>query len=326
MASDPPDRPELAQWKKITTEIDTYHVDFTNRLGSGRFAKVYSAYSKRKEGSVAVKVLMKKETSKENLKNEVEILQKLKHPNIVKFYDCLEESDRIYIFTKKMETDMLEEILESAEMHLDERTTRFFIVQILEAVRYLHSKNVAHCDLKPENVLLQNVLSKDPHPFIQLCDFGYARDMNKFDRRDSVKGTPQYSAPELLLEIKYSRAIDIWSIGVIIFVSLTGSFPFDGAEAEDIAADIEKKLEKPDEMYPDAKFGEVSGEGVELMKVILSNRYSKLSVSQIFRSPWFYDEQLNEDLGILEKRLNARIYTDTLNFIKRNSKSRPHSK
>ena len=137
---------------------------------------------------------------------------------------------------------MLEMILSSEQGRLSERITKFLVTQILVALKHLHTKNIVHCDLKPENVLLSSdsdfpqvriLTSRHARTFLQvkLCDFGYARIIGKKSFRKSIVGTPAYLAPEVLYtdvlkKQGFNRSLDIWSTGVIIYVSLSGQFPF----------------------------------------------------------------------------------------------------
>ena len=297
--------------KVITTKSDKYKINLKNLLGDGAFAKVYSADSAKRKQVVAVKIINKSELAvkhRENLRNEVRILRSLNHPNIMRFIDVHDESKFFYIFTTKMRTDMLEEILASPKSHLDERITRFLTMQIISAVKYLHSQDIAHCDLKPENVLLDNLLKNSSLPKIEICDFGYARSMTAVSLRQSVKGTPFYSPRELLLVQKHDRSIDIWSIGVIVFVALSGTFPFDGNEANDIAADIQRKLKNANLLYKKVFFAGVSEEAVNLLKMIISTDYSDLTVQKVTKNKWFNNKILKQDLMALEKRLKTKIY------------------
>jgi len=298
--------------KIISTKNDTYQINYKDKLGDGAFAIVYSAMSKKRREAVAVKIVETTKLTakgKENLRNEVRTLISIDHPNIVKLFDVHDEAGYFYIFTRKMQTDMLEEIVASPQQHLDERTTRFLVMQILHAIAYLHNEDIAHCDIKPENVLLESVLKLSPFPLIQLCDLGYARMMNAASIRQSTKGTALYSARELLLETSHDRSTDIWSVGVIVYVSLSGTFPFLGGDQDDIAADIKRKLKKPHKMYTEDAFFEISKEGLDFMKLILNSNYSNLTVVMLMKNPWFLDEQLLQDLKILEKRYNKDIYT-----------------
>lgn len=133
---------------------------------------------------------------KDTLRNEIAILQKLNHPGIITLEAVFEFPDKIYLVMEKMRADMLEMILSNRNGRLNERITKFLMVQILTALKYLHEQDIAHCDLKPENVLLSS--AETDFPQTKLCDFGFARMIEENTFRKTVVGTPAYMAPELL--------------------------------------------------------------------------------------------------------------------------------
>ncbi|XP_056021633.1 serine/threonine-protein kinase D1-like isoform X16 [Ostrea edulis] len=194
-------------------------------LGSGQFGIVYGGKHRKTNREVAIKVIDKLRfpTKQEaQLKNEVSILQNLHHPGVVNLEKMFETPERIFVVMEKQKGDMLEMILSSLKGRLSERVTKFLISQILMALKHLHSKHIVHCDLKPENVLLS---SETAFPQVKLCDFGFARIIGEKSFRRSVVGTPAYLAPEVLKSKGYNRSLDMWSVGVVIYVSLSGTFP-----------------------------------------------------------------------------------------------------
>uniref|UniRef100_A0A672SYR0 protein kinase C n=1 Tax=Sinocyclocheilus grahami TaxID=75366 RepID=A0A672SYR0_SINGR len=140
------------------------------------------------------------------------------------------------------------------------------ILQILAALRHLHFKNIVHCDLKPENVLLA---SADPFPQVKLCDFGFARIIGEKSFRRSVVGTPAYLAPEVLLNQGYNRSLDMWSVGVIMYVSLSGTFPFNEDE------DINDQIHNAAFMYPPNPWKQISPEAIDLINNLLQVKMRK---------------------------------------------------
>ncbi|KAF3837215.1 hypothetical protein F7725_004679, partial [Dissostichus mawsoni] len=202
-----------------------YQISTDEVLGSGQFGIVYKGTHRKSGRPVAIKVIDKTRfpTKQETqLRNEVAILQNLSHLGVVLLEGMFETVEYVFVVMEKLHGDMLEMILSSERGRLPERNTRFLVTQILEALRYLHLKHIAHCDLKPENVLLA---SADPFPQVKLCDFGFARIIGEKSFRRSVVGTPAYLAPEVISSSGYNRSLDMWSVGVIMYVSLSGTFP-----------------------------------------------------------------------------------------------------
>ncbi|XP_034534524.1 serine/threonine-protein kinase D1, partial [Notolabrus celidotus] len=223
-------------------------------LGSGQFGIVYGGKHRKSGRDVAIKIIDKLRfpTKQESqLRNEVAILQSLHHPGVVNL-DCMFETpERVFVVMEKLHGDMLEMILSSERGRLPERITKFMVTQILVALRHLHFKNIVHCDLKPENVLLA---SADSLPQVKLCDFGFARIIGEKSFRRSVVGTPAYLAPEVLRNKGYNRSLDMWSVGVIVYVSLSGTFPFNEDE------DINDQIQNAAFMYPPHPWKKVSTE------------------------------------------------------------------
>ncbi|XP_023202394.1 serine/threonine-protein kinase D3-like [Xiphophorus maculatus] len=246
----------------VGVDISSVYQIFTDEvLGSGQFGVVYKGTHRKLGRSVAIKVIDKTRfpTQQERqLRNEVAILQNLSHHGVVVLEGMFETPRHVFVVMEKLHGDMLEMILSSEKGRLPERITRFLVIQILEALRYLHLKHVAHCDLKPENVLL---VSADPFPQVKLCDFGFARIIGEKSFRRSVVGTPAYLAPEVISSSGYNRSLDMWSVGVIMYVSLSGTFPFNEDE------DIRQQITNAAFMYPRQPWANISLEGLGFWKL-----------------------------------------------------------
>ncbi|XP_041669010.1 serine/threonine-protein kinase D1 [Cheilinus undulatus] len=273
-------------------------------LGSGQFGIVYGGKHRKSGRDVAIKIIDKLRfpTKQESqLRNEVAILQSLHHPGVVNL-DCMFETlERVFVVMEKLHGDMLEMILSSEKGRLPERITKFLVTQILVALRHLHFKNIVHCDLKPENVLLA---SADSFPQVKLCDFGFARIIGEKSFRRSVVGTPAYLAPEVLRNKGYNRSLDMWSVGVIIYVSLSGTFPFNEDE------DINDQIQNAAFMYPPHPWKKVSNEAIDLINNLLQVKMRKrYSVDKTLSHPWLQDYQMWLDLRNLESRMNERYIT-----------------
>ncbi|XP_065451464.1 serine/threonine-protein kinase D1 isoform X2 [Chrysemys picta bellii] len=286
-------------------DISTVYQIFPDEvLGSGQFGIVYGGKHRKTGRDVAIKIIDKLRfpTKQESqLRNEVAILQNLHHPGVVNLECMFETPERVFVVMEKLHGDMLEMILSSEKGRLPERITKFLITQILVALRHLHFKNIVHCDLKPENVLLA---SADPFPQVKLCDFGFARIIGEKSFRRSVVGTPAYLAPEVLRNKGYNRSLDMWSVGVIIYVSLSGTFPFNEDE------DIHDQIQNAAFMYPPNPWKEISHEAIDLINNLLQVKMRKrYSVDKTLSHPWLQDYQTWLDLRELECKIGERYIT-----------------
>ncbi|XP_062239997.1 protein kinase D4 isoform X2 [Platichthys flesus] len=287
------------------TDVSSVYQIFTDEvLGSGQFGVVYRGTHRKSGRPVAIKVIDKTRfpTRQETqLRNEVSILQNLSHNGVVLLEGMFETVQYVFVVMEKLHGDMLEMILSNEKGRLPERNTRFLVVQILEALRYLHFKHIAHCDLKPENVLLA---SAEPLPQVKLCDFGYARIISEKSFRRTVVGTPAYLAPEVISSSGYNRSLDMWSVGVIMYVSLSGTFPFNEDE------DIKQQITNATFMFPRQPWASISLEAVSLINNLLRvSLRQRFSVGRALGHPWLQDFQLWCDLRAFEQRMGCRYLT-----------------
>lgn len=198
---------------------------FQKTVGEGNFAKVKLATHKITGAEVAVKVIDKTlldEKKIGKLYREVRIMKMLHHPNIVKLYEVIETKHTVFLV---MEYASGGELYDYLVVHgkMKEKDARAKFRQILSAVSYCHKKRVIHRDLKAENLLLDHNLD------IKIADFGFSNYFDPESKLDTFCGSPPYAAPELFQGRKYTGPeVDIWSLGVILYVLTTGCLPFDG--------------------------------------------------------------------------------------------------
>ncbi|XP_035775867.1 serine/threonine-protein kinase D3-like [Anopheles albimanus] len=290
--------------ERITDMSQLYQIFPDEVLGSGQFGIVYGGVHRKTHRTVAIKVIDKLRfpTKQEaQLKNEVAILQNLSHAGVVNLERMFETPERIFVVMEKLKGDMLEMILSHQNGRLNERVTKFLITQILVALKYLHSRNIVHCDLKPENVLLS---SDNEFPQVKLCDFGFARIIGEKSFRRSVVGTPAYLAPEVLRNKGYNRSLDMWSVGVIIYVSLSGTFPFNEDE------DINDQIQNAAFMYPPTPWKEISSDAIDLINNLLQVKQRKrFTVDKSLLHCWLQELQTWNDLRALEAQVGLRYLT-----------------
>ena len=167
------------------------------------------------------------------LKFEVDILKNLNNPNIVKLYEVYEDNTRIYLVTEFFEgVELFDEI--TTPGRFNEASAAHVMKQLLSAVQYCHKKNVCHRDIKPENIMI-NPKNKDQ---IKVIDFGTSQPYGQ-EHMHLVFGTPYYIAPEVL-QGDYDKQCDMWSIGVILFMMMSGCPPFSGANDQIIIQNVRK--------------------------------------------------------------------------------------
>ncbi|KAJ7980526.1 Protein kinase family protein [Quillaja saponaria] len=200
--------------------VENYHV--IELAGEGSFGKVYKGRRKYTGQTVAMKFIMKHGKSEKdihNLRQEIEILRKLKHENIIEMLDSFESPQEFCVVTEFAQGELFE-ILED-DRCLPEKQVQAIAKQLVRALHYLHSNRIIHRDMKPQNILIGS------GSVIKLCDFGFARAMstNTVVLR-SIKGTPLYMAPELVREQPYNHTVDLWSLGVILYELFVGQPPF----------------------------------------------------------------------------------------------------
>mmetsp|Transcript_10074 Transcript_10074/g.13137 ORF Transcript_10074/g.13137 Transcript_10074/m.13137 type:complete len:194 (-) Transcript_10074:105-686(-) len=175
------------------------------------------------------------EQEQERLEYEVSLMQQIKHPNIVALHSFFDEPQNYFLVMEKMSGGDLLSYLEKVSF-FDETQGRNIVKAIIDGVACLHSKNIAHRDLKPENILLDFTPNKNGinsnNQIVKLTDFGFAKQQNKPNSFKTICGTPAYIAPEILNAKPYGLSADMWSLGVIAYILLSGYQPFQGDDEE----------------------------------------------------------------------------------------------
>ncbi|ESN92380.1 hypothetical protein HELRODRAFT_142669, partial [Helobdella robusta] len=206
-----------------------------NTLGSGSYSKVTNLYFSKTLFKIfilvpvslaAVKIVDRLKTPKDYqekfMPRELELWPQLKHPNLVALLDCFQDARRVYMLLEYVPGgDALQYIQKNGA--IGETMARRWIKQIVDAVRYLHDRQISHRDLKLENILL----TEEGH--IKICDFGFIKhqqDHTELSR--TYCGSRSYAAPEILMGRPYDpKKTDVWAIGVILYIFVFGNMPFD---------------------------------------------------------------------------------------------------
>ena len=192
------------------------------QLGRGAFSVVHKVISKIDGQQRAVKICERGSMSsddEEALFREVDVMKKLNHPNIVQLTDFFVEADKYYLVLELLEGGELFDRIVKKKVY-NEKEARDCVKAILCGLKYMHDQNIAHRDLKPENLLLA---SAEDDVSVKIADFGFAAFRSQGVGMETQCGTPNYVAPEILKgDGDYSKAVDMWSMGVITYIILGG--------------------------------------------------------------------------------------------------------
>ncbi|CAK65879.1 unnamed protein product (macronuclear) [Paramecium tetraurelia] len=280
---------EQASQKEKEEEISYQLQNFTfkNVLGAGLFGKVLLAEHIKTKQYFAIKIIDKKQLEDQNfVESEHQILQQTQSPFIIKLYFTFENKNKLFLGTEFVNGGDLFVHLKNNVQFSEERT-RFYAVELILALKYLHENRIIYRDLKPENILL------DQFGHIKLTDFGLSK--YKFSQITyTACGTPEYVAPEILLERGHNECVDWYSLGILIYQMLCGSIPFYSKQLDEM---IDKRLSQPFE-FP--KY--LNQKAVDLIKGLTENEVSKRlgfkGADEILRHPFF--EEI--DIEAMSKR------------------------
>ncbi|XP_065216057.1 serine/threonine-protein kinase SIK3-like isoform X5 [Planococcus citri] len=211
------------------------YYEFERTIGKGNFAVVKLAKHVVTNTKVAVKIIDKTQLDEETLKKifrEIQIMTQLRHPHIIKLYQVMETDKMIYLVTEYASGGEIFDYLVNNGPMKEEEACRVF-QQIVSAVQYCHSMNIVHRDLKAENLLL------DSNNDIKLADFGFSNTFVEGQPLSTWCGSPAYAAPELFEGQEYDGPkADIWSLGVVLYVLVSGSLPFDGTTLQTLRSRV----------------------------------------------------------------------------------------
>ena len=246
---------------------EVYEVHGANKLGKGSYGSVYLATHRLTGDERAVKVMnVDRVTSYylRKLHTEISILKCVDHPNIVKLQDVFFGKRSVYLVTDLCRGGELFELLNSGKnqgfVFREDRASRL-MRDMLSAVHYLHSRGIVHRDLKLENFLFEAKNSSSP---LVLIDFGLSKHFDKEDKLTHRVGSCYYTAPEVLAG-NYDYRCDVWSLGVLCYMLLSGSPPFYGKTVEDVY----KATSTQDPVFPDKKFRHLSPVCMDFMRRLL---------------------------------------------------------
>ncbi|XP_053319520.1 death-associated protein kinase 2 isoform X1 [Spea bombifrons] len=293
----------MAVFKQQKVE-DVYII--TDELGSGQFAIVKCCQEKKTSVNYAAKFIKKRQSrasrrgvTREEIEREVNILREIKHPNIVTLHDVYENKTDVVLVLELVSGGELFDFLAQKESLSEEEATRF-IKQILEGVNYLHTRKIAHFDLKPENIMLLDKTIPVPH--IKLIDFGLAHKIEDGVEFKNIFGTPEFVAPEIVNYEPLGLAADMWSIGVITYILLSGASPFLGENKQETLSNITAVNYEFDEEF----FSHTSELAKDFIrKLLVKDTRKRLTIQEALNHPWITTLQSKEETKIHDTKRTA---------------------
>jgi len=271
-------------------------------IGRGGFSIVYNGTSKATGKKVAIKVIDKKKQDGEQLvllQREIDIMKRLKHPNIVALYDVFDDPTHISLVLEYVSGgELYDEIVKRGSFTESDACT--VLRQVLSATEYLHENGIAHRDLKPENLLIS---SESGGLQVKIADFGLSKDFSDSNQMTTCCGSPSYVAPEVLQQGQYNNSCDIWSIGVILYVLLSGFLPFFGETQEELF----DKILTGSYSFANKVWDEISPTAKDLVtKMLTINEEDRPTAKQCLEHPWFKASNPRKQLRSVESLRDLR--------------------
>ncbi|KAI5465940.1 kinase-like domain-containing protein [Mariannaea sp. PMI_226] len=275
-----------------TRQTNSFKQQYTllEKLGKGHFAEVYLCVEKSTGQRYAVKIFTKhpgiEDRSKtEGLQQEIGVLMGVSHPNVLCLKDTFYERDRVYLILELApEGELFNYIV--MKQKLSENETRSLFLQLFQGIKYLHERNIVHRDIKPENILL---VDKNLH--VKLADFGLAKIIGEESFTTTLCGTPSYVAPEILADSKqrkYTKAVDIWSLGVVLYICLCGFPPFsDELYSRDFPFTLSQQIRSGRFDYPSPYWDSVGDPALDLIdSMLIVDPEKRFTIDQCLSHPW----------------------------------------
>ncbi|XP_030323505.1 death-associated protein kinase 1 isoform X4 [Calypte anna] len=285
------------------------HYETGEDLGSGQFAVVKKCREKSTGQQFAAKFIKKRRTkssrrgvSREDIEREVGILKEIRHPNVITLHDVYENKTDVILILELVAGGELFDFLAEKESLTEEEATEF-LKQILNGVQYLHSLQIAHFDLKPENIMLldRNV----PKPRIKIIDFGLAHKIDFGNEFKNIFGTPEFVAPEIVNYEPLGLEADMWSIGVITYILLSGASPFLGETKQETLANVSAVNYEFEEEF----FSNTSALAKDFIRrLLVKDPKKRMTIQDSLLHPWIKPKDTQQALSRKASAVNMEKF------------------
>ena len=286
--------------EKITKTIDLGDYILTNyKIGKGAFSTIYLGEDKTSKKSIAIKKLDVENIYKlkKNTKREIELHKKIKHRNIINLYDVIYDKNFHYIYLVLEYCKIGDFSIFQNKRPIQEMYIQKYVNDLANGLKYLNEMKIIHRDLKPQNLLISDCGD------LKIGDFGFAKEFDEMDLKNTYCGSPLYMAPEILHYKKYDIKSDLWSVGVIIFEMITGNPPYHVKNFYQLMKMIDKDitLTPPYNTTISLKLQ------VLLSKLLIKNPVFRMGWDDFFNNDWLSDKILEHENNLIGISINESL-------------------
>ncbi|KAG7477870.1 hypothetical protein MATL_G00074180 [Megalops atlanticus] len=285
---------------------EPYSINTKEVLGGGRFGTVHTCIEKTSGLKLAAKIITArnaKERVSDMALNEIQVMNQLSHPNIIQLYDAFVSKNQVFLILEFVEGGELFERIVDESAPLTELDAMIFVKQICQGIQYMHQMYVLHLDLKPENILCVNRSGYQ----VKIIDFGLARRYKPRDKLRVSFGTPEFLAPEIVNFDFVSFPTDMWTLGVVTYMLLSGLSPFMG----DDDSQTLNNVVAVNWYFDEEAFEHVSPEAKDFISnLLIRERSGRLSATQCLKHPWLNSakDKAKHSNILLKSQLQLRKY------------------
>lgn len=281
-------------------QIATYYtINRDEVLGGGRFGQVHKCMENSSGLTLAAKIIKaRSQKEKDVVRNEIQVMNQLNHSNLIQLYAAFESRHDIILVMEYVEGGELFDRIIDENYNLTELDTVLFIRQICEGLQYMHKMYILHLDLKPENILCVSRATNK----IKIIDFGLAR---RYKPREKLRvnfGTPEFLAPEVINYEFVSFPTDMWSLGVITYMLLSGLSPFLGDDDNETLNNILACQWN----FEEEEFTDISDEAKDFItRLLVKSKSWRMSAAESLRHPWLSDRSLHYRLNLKKNKCHS---------------------
>ena len=283
------DKKDYHKWIKYLRKAVDYEdlyksYEMKDIIGTGRYGTIRVGFHKIKNRYVAIKIINKTKTSEidmENIRHQIEILKIATDEFVLQLLDIIENESYLYIITELCKGGDLYSYLNQRSFKIPETKAAKLIYKLTKSVSFLHTLGIIHRDLKPENILMTDMTDEAD---IRISDFCICKRLEPEETTKEIIGTLGYMVPEVLMGMDYNFSSDVWSIGVIAYLLLTGYLPFDDEESD---KEVIRKTLFESIPFDNDSWKNISPQAKEFIKrILIKDKNQRMTIEDILNDQW----------------------------------------